>query len=177
MQRLVQEELDKVTRHPVARVAVLYNPGGETTALDAFAFVRARGALAETILIFHLDLNAYPDRVGLALLSDAGPLRGAVDEALADMRDKYSAAMELRQVILQLRAAVDGLETTPDIASDIRAKADVVFERDFADVFIPSEELEKLMETVPERQQNLRESWLTASQLWLSASQCIEEDQ
>ena len=176
VERLVQQELDKVTRHPVARVAVLCSPGGETTALDAFALVRADGALAEAVIIFHADLRAYPDRVDLAVLSDVGPLREAVEEALAKMRQNYSAAMELREVILQLRAAVDGLNATLDIAKEIRAKANVVFERDFADVWIPDEDLEKLMETVPERQRNLRESYLTASQLWLSASQVMDDE-
>ena len=179
MEGFLEKQLESVTLRPIARVAVVQSPEAGRMG-EVFVFVQPKeGSLAKAYLIFRLDISQMPQKINAQPMSELGSASSAVATLLRSLCDeRFSATTELREFLCWLRQDFDAFSCEEDLSSVI-ATSQKVREETFADVFLPTEELEEMMSNVsqPKPSLNVSSAWLTASQLWLSTSGALEESQ
>jgi hypothetical protein len=161
---LLKKSLEEITMRPLSHVAVIQspeNPTGEAL----FVFVKVpEGRLKDAIVLFHMGLEGYPEAIPqVSVLSELD-----VDVELERLKKAYVPTKSLREVLIELREGLK--EWEGEQSAEVVQKTALIFQNKFSDVFIPTAETEELYETVERQQLDSSQSYLTASQLWLSMS-------
>ncbi len=178
MQNLLLLTLEELTSRPIAHVAVLLPDVIDDKAAPTswFCFVRCTaGALNGAVLVFDIGMALFPHQSPVfTCLTPLEGLSDTVNDGIKRLTAAYTATTPLRSMLVELKHLLTHIPSEGEAAATgaaVAKRSRSEFEAQFADVFLPSDELEALVGTIEQRSVlQDSQSFLTASQLFMSQS-------